>query len=173
MRGRRPGKNRRCIRWNTSRIFLGRARRRWSRIIRRSRTVNVGQAPRSARRGTHSSTSEPICRPHRRRSTAKQSQEHLVAHPPQSGHGHHGRIRIWEILSRVRHAVRRRPVALCGIALHLCPHVSRRAKRLFRGARTASASCSWADRNSSQPTVSRLTLAVNRAAFRSNHTNSQ
>ena len=45
MRGRRPGKNRRCIRWNTLRIFSGRERHRWSRIIRRSRKVNVGQAP--------------------------------------------------------------------------------------------------------------------------------
>ena len=38
-------KNRRCIRWNPLRIFSGRARRRWSWIVRRSRTVNVGQAP--------------------------------------------------------------------------------------------------------------------------------
>src|SRR5438477_11318141 len=38
--------NRRCIRWNTLRIFSGRERRRWSRIVRRSRKVNVGQAPR-------------------------------------------------------------------------------------------------------------------------------
>src|SRR4029077_4389747 len=38
--------NRRCIRWNTLKIFSGRARRRWSWIIRRSRTINVGQAPR-------------------------------------------------------------------------------------------------------------------------------
>ena len=40
----------RCVRcltpsWNTLRIFSGRERRRWSRIVRRSRTVNVGQAP--------------------------------------------------------------------------------------------------------------------------------
>ena len=40
-------KNRRRIRWNTLRIFSGRERRRWSRIVRRSRTVNVGQAPRA------------------------------------------------------------------------------------------------------------------------------
>jgi len=38
-------KNRRCIRWNTLRIFSGRERRRWSRIVRRSKKVNVGQAP--------------------------------------------------------------------------------------------------------------------------------
>ena len=38
-------KNRRCIGWNTWRIFSGRARRRWSRIVCRSRTVNNGQAP--------------------------------------------------------------------------------------------------------------------------------
>jgi hypothetical protein len=38
-------KNRRRIRWNTLRIFSGRERRRWSRILRRSRKVNVGQAP--------------------------------------------------------------------------------------------------------------------------------
>ena len=38
-------KNRRRIRWNTLRIFSGRERRRWLQIIRRSRTVNVGQAP--------------------------------------------------------------------------------------------------------------------------------
>jgi hypothetical protein len=42
-------KNRRCIRWNTLRIFSGRERRKWSRIVRRSRKVNVGQAPRSAK----------------------------------------------------------------------------------------------------------------------------
>ena len=39
-------KNRRRIRWNTLRIFQGRERHRWSRIVRRSRKVNVGQAPR-------------------------------------------------------------------------------------------------------------------------------
>jgi len=38
-------KNRRCIRWNTSRIFPGREQRRRLQIVRRSRTVNVGQAP--------------------------------------------------------------------------------------------------------------------------------
>ena len=38
-------KNRRRIRWNTLRIFSGRVRRRWSQIFRRSRMVNVGQAP--------------------------------------------------------------------------------------------------------------------------------
>jgi hypothetical protein len=42
-------KNRRRIRWNTLRIFQDRERRRWLRIVRRSRTVNVGQAPRDAR----------------------------------------------------------------------------------------------------------------------------
>ena len=40
-------KNRRCIPWNTLRIFSGRERHRWSRIVRRSRKVNVGQAPRT------------------------------------------------------------------------------------------------------------------------------
>ena len=39
-------KNRRRIHWNTLRIFSGRERRRWLRIVRRNRTVNVGQAPR-------------------------------------------------------------------------------------------------------------------------------
>jgi hypothetical protein len=43
-------KNRRRIRWNTLRIFLNRERRRWSRIVRRSRTVNIGQAPDPSRR---------------------------------------------------------------------------------------------------------------------------
>ena len=38
-------KNRRRIRSNTLGIFSGRERCRWLRIIRRSRTVNVGQAP--------------------------------------------------------------------------------------------------------------------------------
>jgi hypothetical protein len=38
-------KNRRCIRWNTSRIFSSREQRRRLQIVRRSRTVNVGQAP--------------------------------------------------------------------------------------------------------------------------------
>src|SRR5512141_2332118 len=38
-------KNRRRIRWNTLRIFSGRERRRWLRIVPRSRKVNVGQAP--------------------------------------------------------------------------------------------------------------------------------
>src|SRR3989442_14246437 len=38
-------KNQRCIRRNTNtlRIFSGRERRRWWRIVRRSRTVNVGR----------------------------------------------------------------------------------------------------------------------------------
>ncbi|THI85604.1 MAG: P1 family peptidase [Nitrospira sp. CG24A] len=40
-------KNRKRIHWNTLRIFSGRARRRWSWIIRRSRTASVGQAPNS------------------------------------------------------------------------------------------------------------------------------
>src|SRR2546427_4039013 len=39
-------KNRRCICWNTLRIFSGRERRKWWRIVRRSRKVNVAQAPR-------------------------------------------------------------------------------------------------------------------------------
>jgi len=38
-------KNRRRIRWNTLRILQGRARHRLSQIVRRSRKVNVGQAP--------------------------------------------------------------------------------------------------------------------------------
>lgn len=38
-------KYRRRIHWNTVRIFPGRARCRWSRIVRRTRTFNVGQAP--------------------------------------------------------------------------------------------------------------------------------
>jgi len=38
-------KNRRRIRWNTLRIASCRERCRWLRIIRRSSTVNVGQAP--------------------------------------------------------------------------------------------------------------------------------
>jgi hypothetical protein len=37
--------NWRRIRWNTLRIFSGRERRRWLWIVRRSRMVNVGQAP--------------------------------------------------------------------------------------------------------------------------------
>jgi hypothetical protein len=41
-------KNRRRIRWNTVRIFRGREQRRCPDIARRSRTVNVGQAPRRA-----------------------------------------------------------------------------------------------------------------------------
>jgi hypothetical protein len=47
-------KNRRRIRWNTLRIFSSRARRRWLRIVRRSRTVNVGQAPKAMK------TPEPL-----------------------------------------------------------------------------------------------------------------
>ncbi|MBI5315812.1 MAG: response regulator transcription factor [Nitrospirae bacterium] len=39
-------KNRRRIHWNTLRIFQGRERRRWLQLVRRSRTGNVGQAPR-------------------------------------------------------------------------------------------------------------------------------
>lgn len=41
-------KNRMCIQFNTLIIYLGRAQRRWSRIVRRSRKANVGQqAPRA------------------------------------------------------------------------------------------------------------------------------
>ena len=39
-------KNRRRIRWNTVRIFLGREQSRCLALVCRSRTVNVGQAPR-------------------------------------------------------------------------------------------------------------------------------
>ena len=39
-------KNRRRIRWNTVRILGGREQRRCLSIVRRSRTVTVGQAPR-------------------------------------------------------------------------------------------------------------------------------
>ena len=38
-------KTRRCIHWNTLRIFSGREQRRWPHIMRRSRKANVGQAP--------------------------------------------------------------------------------------------------------------------------------
>ena len=44
-------KNRRRIRRNTLRIFSGRERCRWSRIVRRSKTVNAGQAPRHRNTG--------------------------------------------------------------------------------------------------------------------------
>jgi hypothetical protein len=37
-------KNRKCIRWNTVKIFSNRVRRRWSRILHRSRKGNAGQA---------------------------------------------------------------------------------------------------------------------------------
>jgi hypothetical protein len=40
-------KNRRRTRWNTLRIFQDRERCGWYRIVRRSRTVNAGQAPRN------------------------------------------------------------------------------------------------------------------------------
>src|SRR6266849_11057108 len=59
-------KNWKRIRWNTLRIFSGRERRRWSQIVRRSRTVNVGQAPRLGRsRGSGGGASEqgPVLRP--------------------------------------------------------------------------------------------------------------
>jgi hypothetical protein len=42
---RKARKNRRRIHRNMLRIIQGRERCRWSWIIRRSRTVNVGQAP--------------------------------------------------------------------------------------------------------------------------------
>jgi hypothetical protein len=42
---RKARKNRRRIHWNTVRIFQGRERRRWLQLVRRRRTVNVGQAP--------------------------------------------------------------------------------------------------------------------------------
>ena len=38
-------KNRRRIRWNTLRIFLGRERRRWQQIVCRSRMALLGQTP--------------------------------------------------------------------------------------------------------------------------------
>ena len=46
-----PRKNRRCTRRNTLRIFQGRERHRWLRIIRHRRTVSVGQAPRHRNTG--------------------------------------------------------------------------------------------------------------------------
>ena len=50
MRGPQARENRRRIRGNTLRIFLGRERRRWLRIVRRSRKVTVGQVPKEATR---------------------------------------------------------------------------------------------------------------------------
>ena len=51
-------KNRRRIHWNTLRIFQGREQRRWSWIIRRSRTVNVGQAPKRVSQAAARNNSE-------------------------------------------------------------------------------------------------------------------
>lgn len=45
MQGCRPGKTGEVHRWNTVKIFSGRERRRWLRIVRSSRTVNLGQTP--------------------------------------------------------------------------------------------------------------------------------
>jgi len=54
MRGRRPGKTGGVISGiYTLRIFSGRERRRWSQIVRRSRRVNVGQAPSTRDWGVH------------------------------------------------------------------------------------------------------------------------
>ena len=44
MRGRRPGKTK-AYSLEYVEDFSGRERRRWSRIVRRSRKVNIGQAP--------------------------------------------------------------------------------------------------------------------------------
>lgn len=51
MRDRRPQKHRRRIGWNTLRSFWGREQSRCLRIIRRSRKVNVGQAPNTPHTG--------------------------------------------------------------------------------------------------------------------------
>ena len=53
-------KNRRRIRWNTLRIFSGRERRRWLWIVRRSRMVNVGQAPRSGTRSLAAASAKKV-----------------------------------------------------------------------------------------------------------------
>ena len=55
MRGRRPGKTGGVFAGirNTLRIFSGRERRRWSRIVHRSRKVNVGQAPKTFKGASH------------------------------------------------------------------------------------------------------------------------
>ena len=60
MRGRRPGKTGNVfagiLRWNILRMFSGRERRRWSRIVRRSRKVNAGQAPEGHKNVNHTNT---------------------------------------------------------------------------------------------------------------------
>jgi hypothetical protein len=67
MGGRRPGKNRRRIRWNTLRIFSGRERLTWSQIVRRSRTVNVGHAHRSNQMVRIIARRECLCQRRKRR----------------------------------------------------------------------------------------------------------
>ena len=49
-------------------------------------------------------------------------------HPPRPGHRDHGRLGIGQVLPRLRHPLRRGPVALHRVALHLRPHVPRAAR---------------------------------------------
>ena len=58
------------------------------------------------------------------RSAGPQPQEHFARHPPQPAHRGHRRVRVGQILARLRHHLRRRPAALCGVALGLRAPVS-------------------------------------------------
>src|SRR5207247_688913 len=55
---------------------------------------------------------------HHRR-PAEQPQEHLTAHTPRRGDRHHRGVRLREILAGLRHDLRRRPVALHRVPVHL------------------------------------------------------
>jgi hypothetical protein len=60
--------------------------------------------------------------PHRR-SQAEQPEKHLAGPSPRPRDGHHGRVRLGQVLPGLRHALRRGTVALHRIALDLRPDV--------------------------------------------------
>ena len=68
-----------------------------------------------------------------RGSPAEQPEERLRRHSPRSAHRDHRGLGLGQVVPRVRHPVRGRPVALHRVALHVRPHVPRASRPARRG----------------------------------------
>ena len=68
-----------------------------------------------------------------RGSPAEQPEERLRRHSPRPAHRDHRGLGLGQVVPRVRHPVRGRPVALHRVALHLRPHVPRAPRPARRG----------------------------------------
>ena len=94
--------------------------------------------------------------PHPRRAPASPEKPH-GRHPEGKTHGHHRTVGFGKILARVRHALRRGPAPICGVAFRVCPPVPRAVGkagcRFHRG--TQSRHCHRATRRRPFPKIHR------------------